>query len=72
MWGRYGADWYDVKIIDSHACLSAFFAWPETGSLRSGGQLLDAGRLIMDAWRGAMGGECHGMADAGIAEEVGP
>jgi hypothetical protein len=72
MWGLYGADWYDVKIIDSQGCLSAFFAWPDTGNLISDGELQEPGQRLKDAWRAAMGTECHPMPDAGPADEVGP
>lgn len=72
MWAIYGADWYDVKIIDSHGCLSAFFSSDDTHYLISGGQLLASGKLVKDAWRSAMGSECHAMADAGLTAEVGP
>ena len=71
MWGMYGADWYDVKIIDSHGCLSAFFTSPDTENLLSGGEVQGPGTLLKDAWRAAMGSECHTMPDAGSADEVG-
>ena len=70
-WGRYGADWYDVKIIDSYGCLSAFFASDDTQNLISNSQLQSPGELLKDAWRAAMGYECHAMPDAGSAVEVG-
>jgi hypothetical protein len=72
MWGRYGANWYDVKIIDSHGCLSAFFASDDTQNLMSGGQLQAPGKLVKDAWRAAMGTECLALPDAGFPAEVGP
>jgi hypothetical protein len=72
MWGSYGADWYEVKIIDSQGCLSAFFASDVTQGLVSSGQLQASGELLKDAWRAAMGTECHGMPDAAAGVEVGP
>jgi hypothetical protein len=71
MWGIYGADWYDVKIIDPSGCLSAFFASDVTQSLISGDQLLASGMLLKDAWRAAMGTGCPVRPDAGPADEVG-
>jgi hypothetical protein len=71
MWGIYGADWYDVKIIDSHGCLSAFFASPDTENLISGDRLQTTGRLLTEAWSRAMGSECLALPDAGSADEVG-
>jgi hypothetical protein len=71
MWGSYGADWYDVKIIDAHGCLSAFFTETDTQRLASGGQLQPSGKLLEDAWRAAMGAECPAMLDAGAGAEVG-
>jgi hypothetical protein len=67
MWDAYGADWYEVKIIDTHGCLSAFFASPETYDLISGGQLKTTGSLLKQAWISAMGNECHVLVDAGVA-----
>jgi hypothetical protein len=72
MWGTYGANWYDVKLIDSHGCLSAFFASTETQGLISDGELRSPGRLLKDAWRAAMGRECHAAPDAGLSAEAGP
>jgi hypothetical protein len=72
MWGIYGADWYEVKIIDSHGCLNAFFTAPDTMSLISNGELQEPGKLLADAWREAMGSACHAVPDAGFADEVGP
>jgi hypothetical protein len=71
-WDAYGADWYQAKIIDSHGCLSAFFAPPETQNLISDGRLLAAGTLLKDAWISAMGNECHALADAGVGVGSGP
>jgi hypothetical protein len=71
MWGSYSADWYDVKIIDSHGCLSGFFVSVDTANLMSEGQLQAPGMLVKDAWRAAMGTECHAMPDAGSAAEAG-
>jgi hypothetical protein len=71
IWSIYGALWYDVKIIDSHGCLSAFFARPDTENLISNGQLQTPGTLLKDAWRAAMGSECHAPPDAGAGPEVG-
>jgi hypothetical protein len=67
MWGAYGADWYEVKVVDMHGCLSAFFAPPDTMGLLSEGRLLTTGILVKDAWRSAMSSECHVLADAGLA-----
>jgi hypothetical protein len=64
-WGAYGADWYQVKLIDSHGCLSAFFAPADTENLMSGGQLQAAGQRLKDAWRAALGSDCHATFDAG-------
>jgi hypothetical protein len=72
MWGIYGADWYEVRIIDSHGCLSAFFASSDTQDLISAGELQASGRLLKDAWRAAMGTECPAPPDAGLSDEVGP
>jgi hypothetical protein len=66
-WGSYGASWYDVKIIDSYGCLSAFFTSDDTMGLMAGGELQAAGILVKDAWRAAMGSECHALPDAGAA-----
>jgi hypothetical protein len=68
MWKSYGADWYDVKIIDAHGCLSAFFTADDTQYLIAGGELQEAGNRLKDAWRAALGSECHGLPDAGLAE----
>jgi hypothetical protein len=68
MWHTYGADWYQVKIIDSYGCLSAFFTSPDTLNLVSGGQLQATGKLLKDAWRSATTAECHAMNDAGTAD----
>jgi Cys-rich repeat protein len=72
MWRLYGADWYEVKIIDAHGCLSAFFNPIDTMNLIADGQLQASGTLLKDAWRSAMGGECHPMPDAGADPGVGP
>jgi hypothetical protein len=72
MWGAYGADWYEVKILDTHGCLSAFFAPPDTMGLLSEGRLLTAGILVKAAWRSAMSSECHVLADAGLASGNAP
>ena len=72
MWGVYGADWYDVKIIDSQGCLSFFLAAPDTEDLIAGGELQGSGDLLKDAWRAAMRSECQAMPDGGPADEVGP
>ncbi len=72
LWGVYSADWYDVRIIDSRGCLSAFFASPDTQNLIAAGELQAPGKLLKDAWRSAMGTECHAPPDAGLADEVGP
>jgi hypothetical protein len=66
VWGAYGADWYQVKIIDSHGCLSAFFAPPDTEYLMSGGQLKAPGEQLKDAWRASMGSDCHALSDAAL------
>jgi hypothetical protein len=71
MWGIYGASWYDVKIIDSHGCLSAFFAERDTQNLISDGEIQAPGKLLKDAWRAAMGTECHAPPDAGADAEAG-
>jgi len=71
MWGSYGANWYDVKIIDSRGCLSAFFAEPDTQNLISDGEIQAPGKLLKDAWRAAMETECHAPPDAGSDAEVG-
>jgi hypothetical protein len=67
MWSIYGAEWYDVKIIDMHGCLAAFFAWPDTENLAN-----EPGKLLEDAWRSAMGQDCPAIPDAGISGGVGP
>jgi hypothetical protein len=72
LWRVYGADWYDVRIIDSRGCLSAFFASGDTQNLMGDGELRESGKLLKDAWRSAMGTECHAPPDAGLADEVGP
>jgi hypothetical protein len=66
LWDLYGADWYEVKIIDTHGCLSAFFAPPDTMNLVSSGDLTTAGTLVKEAWRSAMSSECHVLPDAGV------
>jgi hypothetical protein len=71
MWDAYKADWYEVKIIDTHGCLSAFFASPETMSMISGGRLLTSGTQVKEAWISAMGNECHALVDAGVAPPSG-
>ena len=71
IWTIYGADWYEVKIIDSHGCLSAFFGPGDTQNLISGGQLQASGKLVTEAWRAAMGSECHTLPDAGAAPALG-
>jgi hypothetical protein len=67
MWGAYGADWYEVKILGAHGCLSALFAPPDTMGLYADGRLQTTGILIREAWRSAMSSECHVLADAGVA-----
>lgn len=71
MWGAYSADWYEVKIIDSHGCLSAFFASPDTMNLMSSGRLQTSGSKVMEAWRSAMGADCHVLPDAGLSSGSG-
>jgi hypothetical protein len=71
MWSTYAAHWYDVRIIDTRGCLSAIFVDPDTQNLLSNGELQATGSLVKDAWRSAMGSECHAPIDAGLADEVG-
>lgn len=66
LWEVYGADWYEVKIIDTHGCLSAFFAPAETMNLISSGHLTTAGTRMKEAWRSAMSSECHVLPDASV------
>lgn len=66
LWDAYGADWYEVKILDTHGCLSAFFAPPDTMNLISSGELTTAGALLKEAWRSAMSSECHVLPDASV------
>jgi hypothetical protein len=72
MWSRYGADWYELKIIDSHGCLSAFFGADKTQNLMSGGQIQEQGILLKEAWKAAMGTECHAAAIPDAAVEDAP
>jgi hypothetical protein len=73
MWGVYDADWYQVKVIDSRGCLSALFSSDDTMNLVGADQELQAaGQRLKDAWRAAMGTECHLLPDAGPADDVGP
>jgi hypothetical protein len=72
-WGIYNADWYEVKIIDSHGCLGALFSSNDTMDLVAADQQLrPSGQLLKDAWRSAMGTDCHLLPDAGPADVVGP
>jgi hypothetical protein len=72
LWSTYAAEWYDVKIIDTHGCLSAIFGDPDTQNLQFNGELYTVGKLVKEAWRSAMDGACHPPIDAGLSDEVGP
>jgi hypothetical protein len=72
LWKTYAAEWYDVKIIDAHGCLSAIFGDPDTQNLQFNGELYSVGKLVKEAWRSAMDGACHAPIDAGLSDEVGP